>query len=142
MNKVKVLEVLLNKHQAIFTDELRTIKNAKAKLNLKSDARPKFHNARLLPFALKDVVEKEIGRLEAAGILKPVSHSDWVSPLVIVPKLDGRIRICGDYKNTVNPVIEDEIFPIPTPDELFAPMEGGQKFSKIDVTSLHASHVR
>ena len=129
--------MLLNKHQAIFTDELGTIKSLRAKLNLKSDARPKFHKARSLPFALKDVVEKEIGRLEAAGILKPVSHSDWASPLVIVPKPDGRIRICGDYKNTVNPVIEDEIFPIPTPDELFAAMEGGQKFSKIDLSRAY-----
>ena len=129
--------MLLNKHQAIFIDELGTIQNLRAKLNLKSDARPKFHKARSLPFALKDVVEKEIGRLEAAGILKPVSHSDWASPLVIVPQPDGRIRICGDYKNTVNPVIEDEIFPIPTPDELFAAMEGGQKFSKIDLSRAY-----
>ena len=102
-NKVKVLEVLLNKHPAIFTEELGTIKNLKAKLNLKSDARPKFHKARSLPFALKEVAEKEIGRLEAAGILKSVSHSDWASPLVIGPKPDGRIRICGYYKDTVNP---------------------------------------
>ena len=42
-NKVKVLEVLLNKHPAIFTEELGTIKILKTKLNLKSDARPKFH---------------------------------------------------------------------------------------------------
>ena len=52
-NKVKVLEVLLNKHQAIFTDELGPIKNLKAKLSLKLDARPKFHKARSLPFALR-----------------------------------------------------------------------------------------
>ena len=75
--------------------------------------------------------------MEAAGILKSVSHSDWASLLVIVPKPDGRIRICGDYKNTVNPVIEDEIFPISTPDELFVAMEGTQKFSKIDLSQAY-----
>ena len=131
------LKKLVNKHQAIFTDELGTIKELRAKLNVKNDANPKFCKARNVPFALKEAVENEIDRLEGKGILKSVSSSEWASPIVIVPKPDGRIRICGDYKNTANPIIENEVFPIPSPDELVAKMEGGKTFSKIDLTRAY-----
>ena len=30
------------------------------------------------------------------------------------PKANGSVRICGDYKGTVNPAIHTEQFPIPT----------------------------
>ena len=66
-----------------------------------------------------------------------ITHSEWASPIVIVPKPDGRIRICGDYKRTVNPVITNDIYPQPTPDELFSNMQGGKKFSKIDLTKAY-----
>ena len=37
------------------------------------------------------------------GILKFVSLFKWASPIVIVVKSYGRLRICGHYKRTVNP---------------------------------------
>ena len=82
-------------------------------------------------------MEAEIDRMENEGILRSITHSEWASPIVIVPKPDGRIRICGDYKRTVNPVITNDIYPQPTPDELFSNMQGGKKFSKIDLTKAY-----
>ena len=46
-----------------------TIKDFKAKINVKADAKPKFCRARTVPFSMKDVVEKEIDRLENEGII-------------------------------------------------------------------------
>lgn len=39
-----------------------------------------------MPYALKGVVEKEVDRLEAEGIIYKVDHSEWATPLVVVPK--------------------------------------------------------
>ena len=36
------------------------------------------------------------------GALEPVESNDWVAPIVNVKKKDGGIRICADFKMTVN----------------------------------------
>ena len=56
--------------------------------------------------------KEELKRLENQGFLKPVEVSDWATPIVCVPKTDGSVRICGDFKGTVNPPIPKEQLPI------------------------------
>ena len=41
--------------------------------------------------------------------------------------------MCGDYKGTVNPELQAEQYPEPRIKEIFAKLNGGQKFSKIDL---------
>ena len=73
-----------------------------------------------MPFALREALEKELDRLQSAGIIEPVSYSEWAAPIVTVPKKDGKLRICGDYKVTINPVLDVDKHPLPRPDEMFA----------------------
>ena len=54
-----------------------------------------------------------------------------------VPKKDGKLRICGDYKVTVNPVLDVEQYPLPKSQELFATLAGGEKFSKLDLQQAY-----
>ena len=63
--------------------------------------------------------------------------SDWAAPIVPVPKSDGGIRICGDYKVTINPALEVDQFPMPTPEDLFATLAGGQAFTKLDLSQAY-----
>ena len=76
------LDQVLSKHTAVFTNELGALKGFKAKLYVKSDATPKFHKARPIPFALKKPVEAELQRLEDEGIISPVQFSSWAAPVV------------------------------------------------------------
>ena len=122
--KHKKLDDLINKYASIFSDKVGTIKDFIAKINVKADAKPKFCRARTVPFSMKDAVEKEIDRLENEGIIQSISYSEWASPIVIVPKTNGDLRLCGDFKNTVNPVIENEVYPIPGVDEVFEKVQG------------------
>ena len=84
--------------------------------------------------AIRAAIDSEMGRLEAAGITEPVAHSDWAAPVVMVPKKDGKIRLCGDYKVSINPALEVEQYPLSKPDELFATLAGGKRFSKLDLS--------
>ena len=93
--------------------------------------------ARTVPFAMKAAVELEIERMENEGILKSVPFSKWARRIAIVPKSDDRLRICGDYKQTVNPCLHDDIFPQPTPEELFSKIHVRKKFSKIDMSQAY-----
>ena len=69
-------------------------------------AKPRFHRPRSVPFALKKAVEEELDRMERAGVIEKVDHSEWAAPIVVVSKKDGRVRLCGDYKVTVNPFLD------------------------------------
>ena len=97
---------LLQQYADVFADELGTIIPFKAKLSVSPSAVPRFHRPRPVPYALKPLVEQELDRLERAGVLKQVDHSEWAAPIVMVPKRDGQVRIYGNYKVTINAVLD------------------------------------
>eukprot|EP00731_Ephydatia_muelleri_P001779 Em0001g1779a len=135
------LAQLLKEYNAVFSAELGTIKTFKARLVLKKGALPKFCRARSVPFALRPAVEAELDRLEKLGILEKVSYSDWATPIVPVVKGDGSVRICGDYKVTLNPCLEVDQYPLPKPEELFATLAGGEQFTKMDLSQAYLQKV-
>ena len=61
--------------------------------------------ARRVPFALKERIDAELDKLVAQGILEPVSHATWETPIVTPVKADGSVRICADYKCTINKAV-------------------------------------
>ncbi len=66
-----------------------------------------------------------------------MQFSDWVSLIVPVMKEDGSIRVCGDYKVTVNKVSKSDVYPLPQVEDLFTAMSGGQYFSKLDLSHVY-----
>ena len=86
---------------------------------------------------LKNKVELELNRLQQKGVISPVQHSDWAAPIVPVVKQDGTVRICGDFKVTINPVINIESYPLPRVEELFANLSQGKYFSKLDMSNAY-----
>ena len=96
------LQVLLEKHSSVFNNEIGTLKGIKVKLHADPNVKPKFFKARSVPYSLREKVETELGRLESTGIISPVQFCDWAAPIVPVMKSNGTIRICGDFKVTIN----------------------------------------
>ena len=131
------LKLLMQQHQSLFADELGTVDPYKATLNVRPDATPRFFKPRSVPFAIKDAIGKELDRLEQQGIIKKVTHSEWAAPIVTVPKKDGRYRICGDYKVTINKAMDVDQYPLPKPEDLFATLAGGKVFSKLDLSQAY-----
>ncbi|XP_062531463.1 uncharacterized protein K02A2.6-like [Bombyx mori] len=70
-------------------------------------------------------------------VLRPVEHSDYASPIVPVLKRDGSVRICADYSVTINKQLVVEQYPLPTVNELFSKLYGGQKFTKLDLSMAY-----
>ena len=125
----------------IFDNKLGCLKNLKVHIPVPSDATPRFFKPRPVPYALRTRVEEELEKLENQGVWKKVQYSKWAAPIVTVLKdaknPGGAIRICGDYKITVNAVAQLDNYPIPNTTEQLATLAGGKKFSKIDLRQAY-----
>ncbi|XP_054276660.1 uncharacterized protein K02A2.6-like [Macrosteles quadrilineatus] len=112
------------------------IKDVEVRIVLKEDAVPKFCKYRPVPYALRKSVEDEIDRMIAEGIAYPVTSSQWATPIVVIQKKSG-VRLCGDFKVTLNQVIQSEHYPLPQPEDIFATLAGCSWFSVLDLEAAY-----
>ena len=127
---------VLEKNADVFMDGTGVIHGEKAVIHMKDNVCPKFCRARTVPYALRKKVENELDRLEKENVIQKVEHSDWATPIVVVPKTNG-VRLCGDFKVTINPNVIPEHYPLPNAEDMFASLNGGKVFSKIDLTHAY-----
>ena len=114
------IENLLELYSDLFQNELGNLTHFEATLKVLPEAQPKFHRPRSVPYVLKEAVERELDRLEMAGVIEKTTHCDWAATIVFVPKKDGTVRLCGDYKVSVNQALVVDKYPLPKPSDLFA----------------------
>ncbi|CAI5640403.1 unnamed protein product [Oreochromis niloticus] len=134
---VTVIAELLGRYADVFKNELGTLRGTTVKLCVDPFARSRFFKPRTVPYAMKAKVEAELERLQQIGVIEPIEFSDWAAPIVPVLKEDGGVRICGDYKLTVNQASQLDAYPLPRVDDLFATLAGGQTFTKLDMSHAY-----
>ena len=131
------LQTILDKHSPLFSEDLGKLKGVTVKLFIDRSVKPAFFKRRPVPFALRQRIEAELDRLEKEGIIEAVRFSDWAAPIVPVVKRDGSVRICGDFKLTVNRATTLESYPLPRVDELLASLGKSKVFSKLDLSNAY-----
>ena len=62
--------------------------------------------------------------------MEPVERSEWAILLVIVPKRNGKLRVCGDFNVTINQCVE-------TIDDKFTYLLEGNIFMKLDLLQAY-----
>lgn len=70
--------------------------------------------------------------MEGDRIIEP-STSEWASPIVLVPKKDGSLRMCVDYRR-LNSVSMADAYRMPRIDELIGRIGGVKYISTLDLT--------
>ena len=93
--------------------------------------------ARYVPLTIREKVEAELERMAATSVIKTVCFSEWASPIVPVLKRNGQVRICGDFKQTVNPVLQIDKYPIPNIEDLYSKVSGGRYFTRLDLSEAY-----
>ncbi|XP_047989292.1 uncharacterized protein K02A2.6-like [Leguminivora glycinivorella] len=126
-----------NKYPDLFKEGLGEYTGPPVSLHVRPGAAPRFMRARPVPFPLKQQVEDELRQMIKDGVLTPINHSKWATPLRIVKKDNGSLRICGDYRATVNASIDVDTYPLPTSTEAFVNLSGGSIFSKLDLKQAY-----
>ena len=131
-------EILLVEQDVFDTSHTGKLQGFQAKVYPIENASPKFYKPYPLPYAIHAQVDKALDELLGADIIEPVKFAEYACPLVIVKKPDGKVRICGNYKLTANQVLKLEQYPIPTFEDLMQSLQGGKRWSKLDLS--HAYH--
>ena len=103
------------------------------KLHIDDSVEPVAQRMYRIPFSLQERVTKKLDELESLDIIEKVNTpTSWVSPVLVVPKPNGDIRLCVDMRQA-NKAIVREQHPIPTVDEILYKMNGSEVFSKLDL---------
>jgi len=101
--------------------------------------KPIAQQTRRIPFHVRDKVELELQWIEKQDIIEKVTdteHTDCVSPIVVLPEKDGRIRLCVDMR-AANTAIKRICHPIPTVKDISMELNGAKFFSKLDMSQAY-----
>jgi hypothetical protein len=81
----------------------------------------------------RQIINNEVKMMLDAKIIRP-SNSPWSSPVVLIKKQDGSIRMCVDYR-PINKKTINEPWPLPRIDDIFDRMYGSHYFTSLDLKS-------
>ena len=98
---------------------------------LRPDTSPQWKSYRV-PERLVAALREELDVMLSLGVVEP-SSSDWRSPVVLVPKRDGTIRFCIDFRH-VNALSKVDPYPMPRIDDLLERLGEAKYISTIDLS--------
>ncbi|KAL3699575.1 hypothetical protein R1sor_017597 [Riccia sorocarpa] len=97
-------------------------------LQAKDVLKEKVHSYTIAP---EETVKKEIEKLKEADFIYPVKEYDWLSPIVIVPKKNGKLRVCVNYRKLNGFTVKDP-YPIPFIDDILDKVAGREAYTFMD----------
>lgn len=96
---------------------------------------PKLISYLRVPVAMEQKVDDKIMEMLRTGIIERVEGPpEWISPMVVIPKGTGDVRICINMKYS-NEAIQREHYPLPVIDTFLNKLRGAVYFSRLDITS-------
>ncbi|XP_037976041.2 uncharacterized protein K02A2.6 [Plutella xylostella] len=120
------VQELVASYKPMFTKEAPI----KLKIILKDEV-PVAQRPRRLAIKEEEVVRRQVEEWLAKEIIRP-SYSEYASPLVLVTKKDGSIRVCVDYRKINQKMIKDE-YPLPVIDDHIDKLSKSRVFSTLDL---------
>ena len=101
------------------------------RIYMEENVRPIRQPQRRMNPMLKEIVKDELQKLLKVDFIYPISDSQWVSPLVVVPKKNGKWWICVDYRELNKETLKDH-FPLPFIDQVRDTLARKRFFSFLD----------
>ncbi|KAI3660863.1 hypothetical protein MP638_006620 [Amoeboaphelidium occidentale] len=135
-NERKKVRELLIRFEDVFEERIERLsglKNYFYEILLEPDAKPIASKCRKFSPKEKVIIPEELTKMKQAGIVKE-SESEWVSPVVLVPKPDGSIRFCINFK-VLNKVTPKDKYPLPLIDDCVQQLSGKPFVSFFDCAS-------
>ena len=127
---------LVIKHKAVFGIGKNNLGKFPKKVKIPTNGKSRAVKGNHIAEAHKPLVANEIDKMLAAGVIEPCSDPQgFNSPLVVIKKKDGTLRVCCNFKPTLNKCLVDpDPFPMASADEVFTQFKPGEKyFSGMDL---------
>jgi hypothetical protein len=77
------------------------------------------------------MVKQDIDKLLAIGFIKSIEKATWLSPIIIVPKKNGKLKICMDFRK-LNAATKKDPYPLSFIDEMLNTIAGYEAYSFLD----------
>lgn len=124
-------EEIFHKYIHVFAFSYKDLKEVtleQHKIELQEGAQPVRQKQRRVNPTIAETVKEEIEKLRSAGFIYEVENSEWVPPIVVVKKKNGKLRVCVDYKK-LNAVTRKDYYPLPFIDEILEEVAGHEWYS-------------
>ncbi|XP_053229110.1 uncharacterized protein K02A2.6-like, partial [Podarcis raffonei] len=131
------VDAICKEFPGVFDGKLGQYTGPPIALQLDPAVRPVRLKARRVPFALKPRIDEELDRLVEQGVLEPVPNAPWETPIVTPVKPNGSVRICADYKCTINKALTAHAYPVPVVSHVLATLAGSKIFGKLDLAQAY-----
>ncbi|MCO5609479.1 hypothetical protein L7F22_063706 [Adiantum nelumboides] len=112
-------------------EEIRDVKGEEMHIELKEGAKPVQQRLRKMGQEQMEALREEVDKLLKAGFIVPVKTAEWVSPVVVSPKKDGKWRICVHFK-PLNATTKKNPYPLPFIDQILDSVAGYERYSVCD----------
>jgi hypothetical protein len=96
-----------------------------------TDPKPIFIPAYRKSYKEREIIKLEVEKMFKAGIIRK-SNSPWNSPIILIPKPDGSVRLCVDYR-AINKVSVRDTFPLPLIRDVLDRLRGAEWYSMADL---------
>ena len=125
---------MLTKHETLWKPGyLGEISATEHRIELYPDSKPIRQAPYRQGHKARDITSSEIAKMLDAGVIEPAS-SEWASPVVLVPKKDGSLRFCIDYRRLNMKTVADA-YPLPRMDDCLDFLGGSAIFTTLDCNS-------
>lgn len=102
-------------------------------LRVREGAKPIALPPYKIPHSKEPILKKEVKELLDQGVIEP-ARGPWSFPVILVPKQDGSMRLCVDYRK-LNLLLEDDTFPLLNIQDIIMNLHGAYYYSKLDLRS-------
>jgi hypothetical protein len=124
---------LLEKHRSMWDGRLGHAHTTSHRIELTPGAKPVHCQPYRAGSRAREAESAEIQRMLKAGVIEPAT-AEWASPVVLVPKSDGSLRFCIDYRR-LNAITVRDSYPLPRMDECIDSLGDAKIFSTLDCNS-------
>ena len=130
--RVRVL-ALLRKYSAACDGRLGYLKGVTHRIEITPGEKPIYQQPYRCGIERRKAEDAEVQRMLKAGVITP-SNAEWASPVILVPKPDGSLRFCVDYRK-LNSITVRDSYPMPRMDECIDSLGSATIFSTLDCNS-------